>query len=241
MEASKVILSLSGGLDSTMLMMYYLAKGYAVHAVSFEYGQKHAIEIEKASKNIKLMKDKGLPVEHQIVDLKTAFSYSASSLHEGGDEIPSGHYNDDNMKSTVVENRNVIFSAIVYGIALGIAKKEDGKVIISQGVHSGDHTIYPDCRPESIAMARDLYRISNWESERVEFETPFVMLDKGQVLSEGIKAMESLQFKEKEIEYVLSHTHTCYNPDKQGRPCGKCGACTERREAFEENGRRDLL
>lgn len=239
MEATKVILSLSGGLDSTMLMLYYLNKGYEVHGVSFKYGQKHAVELQKVQNNVKFLQERGLPVTHQIVDLTTAFAYSASSLHQGGEEIPTGHYADENMKSTVVENRNVIFSSIVYGIALGIAKKEDRDVIISQGVHAGDHTIYPDCRPESVAMARELYRISNWDSERVDFETPFVLLDKGQVLREGINAMMDMGFQAEDFEYVLENTHTCYNPDSEGRACGRCGSCTERLEAFASNDLQD--
>lgn len=238
-EANIVVLSLSGGLDSTCLMMHYLAKGKQVRAISFKYGQKHSIELKKVQKNIKFLQKLGLPVEHHIVDLTSAFALSASSLRTGGDEIPEGNYADENMKSTVVENRNVIFSSIVYGMALGIANRTGEKVIISQGVHAGDHTIYPDCRPESVEMARELFRISNWGSENVDFHAPFVDLDKGQVLQAGIDAMKALHFNKPKIKRVLSNTHTCYNPDSEGRPCGKCGSCTERLEAFVSVGMED--
>lgn len=238
-QANKVVLSLSGGLDSTMLMMHYLALGKEVTAISFKYGQKHAIELKKVQKNIKFLKSLGLPVEHQIVDLTSAFALSASSLHQGGEDIPEGNYADENMKSTVVENRNIIFSSIIYGMALGLAKRTNNNVIISQGVHAGDHTIYPDCRPESVNAARELYKMSNWDSELVDFETPFVNSDKGEVLRQGILAMESMRFKPAAIKKILSNTHTCYNPDSEGRSCGKCGSCTERLEAFEKNRMED--
>lgn len=235
-DADHVVISLSGGLDSTMLMMAMLAKGKTVHAVSFKYGQKHAIELKKVQKNIKLLQKIGLPVDHRIVDLTSAFSESASSLHQAGGAIPEGNYADENMKSTVVENRNVIFSSIIYGMALGIANRLQENVLITQGVHAGDHTIYPDCRPESIEAAKHLYKISNWGSERVDFVAPFVDLDKGEVLEAGISAMKHLGFTKAKIKRVLTNTHTCYNPDSEGRSCGKCGSCTERLEAFEKVG-----
>lgn len=238
-DANHVVISLSGGLDSTCLMMAMLATGKTVHAVSFKYGQKHAIELKKVQKNIRFLQKLGLPVDHRIVDLTSAFSESASSLHQGGDAIPEGNYADENMKSTVVENRNVIFSSIIYGMALGIANRLQENVLITQGVHAGDHTIYPDCRPESIEAAQHLYKISNWGSERVEFVAPFVNLDKAQVLQAGVDAMKQLGFNKPKIKKVLTNTHTCYNPDSEGRSCGKCGSCTERLEAFEKVGMED--
>lgn len=232
-EANKVCLSLSGGLDSTMLLMYWLAKGKEVRAYSFYYGQKHQVELKKVKKNIKYLTSLGLPITHQVINLVDVFSDSASSLHQGGDDIPHGNYADDNMKSTVVENRNVIFSAIVYGKALGWANQTGENVIISLGVHAGDHTIYPDCRPESVEMAQKLFSISNWGSEKVDYETPFINIDKAGVLAEGFKAMKELGIKSPKI--ILKNTHTCYDPDDKGQACGLCGSCTERLEAFAKN------
>ena len=237
--ADHVFISLSGGLDSTCLMMAMLASCKTVHSISFIYGQKHSIELKKVAKNIKFLQKLGLPVDHHIVDLTSAFALSASSLKAGGDAIPEGHYADENMKSTVVENRNVIFSSIIYGMALGYANQHNCNVIITQGIHAGDHTIYPDCRPESHQAAQHLYKISNWGSERVEFEAPFVNLTKTEVLQAGIAAMESMGMKKSAIKKVLSNTHTCYNPDSEGRSCGKCGSCTERLEAFAAVGMTD--
>lgn len=237
----KAIISLSGGLDSTCLLMWLLSNDYEVKSYSFDYGQKHDIELKKVKKNIKFLQSKGLPVTHQVINLKDVFSDSASSLHQGGENIPHGHYADENMKSTVVENRNVIFSAIIYGKALSWANKTQDDVVITQGLHSGDHAIYPDCRPESQEMARELYKISNWGSERVDFIAPFINIDKSEVLKEGLEAMKKLEFSKSEVKKVLKNTHTCYDPDEKGRSCGKCGSCTERLEAFEKNGMKDPI
>ena len=188
----KAVISLSGGHDSTCLLLELLSQGYEVRAYGFNYGQKHSIELEKVKKNIKLLQDLGYKVTHQVIDLRDCFSDSASSLHQGGDKIPEGDYRDETMKSTVIENRNVIFSAIIYGKALGWANRTQDNVLISLGIHGGDHAIYPDCRPESQQMAKELFRISNWGSERVDYETPFVNIDKGDVLKRGLEAMKKL-------------------------------------------------
>ena len=163
MESKKAVISLSGGLDSTCLLMHLLANGYdEIRAYSFDYGQKHSVELKKVKKNIKFLQRKGYNIEHQVINVRDVFSDSASSLHRGGEAIPKGHYEDETMKSTVVENRNIIFSAIVYGKALGWANKTGDNVVITLGIHAGDHCIYPDCRPESHEAAKHLFKISNW-------------------------------------------------------------------------------
>ena len=234
-NCNKVCISLSGGLDSTMLLMHYLARGFEVRSYSFDYGQKHDIELKKVKDNIKFLQEKGLPVSHQVINLRDAFSDSVSSLYGANNEkIPEGDYRDENMKSTVIEQRNVIFSAIVYGKALSWSKKSNSNVLISLGIHAGDHTIYPDTTPESQSMARELFRISNWGSERVDYEAPFVNLHKDELLTTGVGAMRLMGFQDSDIETVLTNTHSCYTPDSEGRSCGKCGTCVERLEAFEK-------
>lgn len=236
----KAVISLSGGLDSTCLLMHLLANGYdEIRAFSFNYGQKHDIELKKVQKNIKFLQEKGFNVTHQIIDVRDCFSDSASSLHKGGEAIPEGHYADENMKSTVVENRNIIFSSIIYGKALGWANKTQDNVAITLGLHAGDHAIYPDCRPESQELAKELFRISNWGSERVDYIAPFVKIDKGEVLADGIASMKHIGLTQAETMGVLENTHTCYNPNEKGESCGKCGSCTERLEAFATNGIED--
>ena len=235
----KAVISCSGGLDSTCLLLKLLSEGDEVRAYGFKYGQKHSLELGKLRDNIGFLSGLGYPVQFQCINLEDAFSDSASSLHQGGDKIPEGDYRDESMKSTVVENRNVIFSAIIYGKALAWANKTQENVLISLGLHAGDHTIYPDCRPESQEMAKELFRISNWGSERVDYEAPFIHCDKAEVLRQGLEAMHKMNFEDWQIEYVLKHTHSCYTPDKEGRSCGKCGTCVERLEAFEKNGIKD--
>ena len=234
--SKKAVISLSGGMDSTCLLLHLLQQGYEVHSYSFYYGQKHKVELEKVKNNVGFLQGKGYKLTHQIINLEDAFSESTSSLHQGGEEIPEGHYEDENMKSTVVENRNIIFSSIVYGKALSWANKTGDNVVITLGLHSGDHAIYPDCRPESQEMAKELFRISNWNSEKVDYIAPFINIDKAGVLKAGLNAMKAIQFNEDEISEVLRNTHTCYNPNEEGESCGKCGSCTERLEAFKKNG-----
>ena len=237
----KAVISLSGGLDSTCLLLKLLSEGYEVRAYGFDYGQKHSIELEKVKRNIHFLQDLGFKVTHQVINLRDCFSDSASSLHEGGDRIPEGDYRDETMKSTVVENRNVIFSAIIYGKALSWANKTQENVLISLGLHAGDHAIYPDCRPESQEMARELFRISNWGSERVDYEAPFIHCDKAEVLRQGLEAMDKMGFAYADKIAILQNTHSCYAPDEKGRSCGKCGTCVERLEAFEKNGLKDPI
>ena len=142
-------------------------------------------------------------------------------------DIPKGEYNEENMKSTVVENRNIIFSAIIYGKALGWANKTKENVEITLGIHAGDHACYRDTTKESQEAAKHCFEISNWGSERVDYRAPFVEITKDKVLKEGIDAMKKLQFNQKEIDEVLANTHSCYDPDEKGRSCGLCGTCIE--------------
>ena len=223
----KAILSLSGGLDSTCLLMYLLAHDYEVKAYSFQYDQKHQVELEKVKRNIEFLQGKRFKLSHQIIDLRDCFSDSNSSLHVGGEPIPEGHYASENMKSTVIENRNVIFSAIIYGKALSWANKTESNVDVFLGLHSGDHCCYPDTSEESRIACEHAFKVSNWGSERVGYEAPFNHMDKGGVLAEGLRAMTILGFNDYEINLVLGNTHTCYNPDPEGRSCGRCGSCIE--------------
>lgn len=238
---NNVIISLSGGLDSTCLLLYYLSKKKNIRSFCFQYGQKHSIEIDRAKQLTKYLQTLGFAVELQVIDLTDVFSDSASSLHKNGDNIPEGYYAEENMKSTAVENRNIIFSSIIYGKALSWSNKTGIGTIISQGLHSGDHYLYKDTTPESQKMARELYKISNDNSEYVDFEAPFIHIDKAGVLRLGISAMQELGFNDKQIETIFSYTHTCYNPDKQGRSCGRCASCNERLEAFEKIGYKDPI
>lgn len=241
MERKLAVLSISGGLDSTCLLLKLLSEGYEVKAYTFDYGQKHAIEQMKLVKNINFLRSKKFKVELQSIDLKDCFSDSQSSLCKEGVDVPTGDYSSGAIYSTVVENRNVIFASIIYGKALSLSKKENLPVEIFLGIHADDGVIYPDTTPESREACENAFKISNWGSDQVSYKAPFVEIDKTEVLAEGTTSMENLNFSEEEIIWVLKHTHSCYTPDEFGRSCGKCGTCCQRIEAFAELDRIDPI
>tara|TARA_B110000003_G_scaffold128992_1_gene131033 strand:- start:3786 stop:4934 length:1149 start_codon:yes stop_codon:yes gene_type:complete len=234
----RAVMSFSGGMDSTGLLVHLLSKNYKIDCVSFNYGQKHAIEIDRASANISYLKEKGYEVNHRIVDLSSAMSIFNSALISENLEIPEGHYEEEQMKATVVPNRNAIFSSIIYGYALSIVSKEDIDVKIALGVHSGDHAIYPDCRPEFYESLGESFRIGNWDSERVEFFLPYIDGDKKSILFDALKSCENLNI---DFNVIFRNTITSYNPDSEGRSSGKSGSDIERILAFNEIGREDPI
>ena len=124
-------MAFSGGMDSTGLLMHLIANDYAVHTLSYDYGQKHKIELDRAKANIQYLADNNIQVSHKIVDLQSAMSVFHSALTTEDYEIPEGHYEEEQMKQTVVPNRNAIFASILYGYALSIALKEDQEVKIA--------------------------------------------------------------------------------------------------------------
>lgn len=231
-KTKRAVLSVSGGMDSTSLLINLLAGGFQVKCYSFDYGQKHKIELERLRNNIKLLQSKGLPVSYAVIDIKDAFNESNSSLmKDSKEDIPEGHYESENMKSTVVENRNVIFSSIIYGKALSWANRTSSSVAISLGIHAGDHHIYADCRPESRDALDKAFSLSNENSELIYYYTPYLNVNKKEILMDVISNCKKLNI---DFYEVMSNTNTCYNPNDKGESCGKCGSCTERLEAFDE-------
>ena len=231
-------MSLSGGMDSTSVLIRLINEGYKIDCLSFNYGQKHVIEIEKAIENIAYLSRKGYQIKHQIIDLTSAMSIFHSSLTDEEIIVPEGHYEETQMKSTVVPNRNAIFSSIIYGYALSIVAKEDVNVKIALGVHSGDHAIYPDCRPEFYQSLETSFRLGNWDSERVDFYLPYINGDKVTILNDAMKSCQDLGI---DFDTIFSNTITSYNPDNEGRSSGKSGSDIERILAFHKIGRRDPI
>ena len=231
-------MSLSGGMDSTSVLIRLINEGYKIDCLSFNYGQKHVIEIEKAIENIAYLSRKGYQIKHQIIDLTSAMSIFHSSLTNEEIIVPEGHYEETQMKSTVVPNRNAIFSSIIYGYALSIVAKEDINVKIALGVHSGDHAIYPDCRPEFYQSLETSFRLGNWDSEKVDFYLPYVNGDKVTILNDAMKSCQELGI---DFDTIFSNTITSYNPDNEGRSSGKSGSDIERILAFHKIGRRDPI
>ncbi len=232
----RAVTALSGGMDSTGLLLRLLADGYRVSCLSYDYGQKHNIELERAAKNIEYLSEHGLFVEHNIIDLKSAIGVFYSALTTPDVDIPEGHYEEEQMKQTVVPNRNAIFASILYGHALSIAQRENTEIVIGLGVHSGDHAIYPDCRPEFYKAIEYAFNIGNWESDRVHFYLPYLTGDKVTILRDALETCESLNL---DFERIFKNTNTSYNPDKEGRSSGKSGADVERILAFHQIGRKD--
>ena len=232
------VMSLSGGMDSTGLLLDLLSEGYFVHAISFDYGQKHKIEIQKAKNNIEYLSTNGIDMEHDVVDLSSIGPLLYGSLTDSKKEVPEGHYEEEQMKSTVVPNRNAIFSSIVYACALSKSIKSKSNVIIALGVHSGDHAIYPDCRPEFYNSLQHSFSLGNWGSEKVSFHLPYLEHDKSYILKQALSSCEKLGL---DFDKIFSNTLTSYNPDLQGRSSGKSGADVERILAFHSIARKDPL
>lgn len=212
----KVVVIYSGGMDSYTVLNHALKQGFDVYALTFDYGQRHVKEIEYAKRACD-----DLGVHHKIVDISAINSIIAGSSLTDDIDVPEGHYEADNMKQTVVPNRNMILLSLAVGYAVSL---EATKVFY--GAHSGDHAIYPDCRPEFVKKMQDVCAIANYEA--VDITVPYLNVDKIAILEDGLKMG---------LDY--SNTWTCYNGREKA--CGKCGACQERLEAFEKNNATDPL
>jgi len=249
-----VVLSLSGGLDSSTLLLRCLKEYQNVTCISFDYGQKHNVELERAINltnyiNTQLYKpgDNYGVIKHHIIKLDGLSNLLNSTLVEGGDEVPEGHYAEENMKATVVPNRNKIFASIIQASALSIAEKTGENCDIALGIHSGDHAIYPDCRQEFRDADDYAFRLGNWGAEKVNYFTPYLEGDKFTILQDGEKLCEELGF---EFNEVYSRTNTSYKPIKvpitydHGTVYEWCSdyksaSSVERVEAFIKLGRKD--
>ena len=204
------VIVLSGGMDSTTLL--HERKEQIALAVTFNYGSKHnEREIECARKNCEM-----LGIEHIVIPLEFMGKYFKSSLLIGGEEIPEGHYADDNMKSTVVPFRNGIMLSIAAGLAESRGLK---KVMLAN--HGGDHAIYPDCRPGFVRAMSEA--ISEGTYDGVVIDAPYTDITKSDIARIG-----------KRIGVDYSLTYSCYKGGE--RHCGKCGTCVERMEALRDAG-----
>lgn len=204
------ILVLSGGMDSVTMLHEF--KDRIALAVTFNYGSNHNAREEACA----AWQCRQLGIPHLVIPLEFMHQYFKSSLLSGADDIPEGNYDDENMRSTVVPFRN----GIMLAVAAGLAESRGLKTVMLAN-HSGDHAIYPDCRPGFVsAMAR---AISEGTYEPVRLECPYTDITKAQICQRGLALG---------VDY--KHTYSCY----RGTPkhCGTCGTCRERHEALREAG-----
>jgi 7-cyano-7-deazaguanine synthase len=207
----QAVLSLSGGMDSSTLLLHLLAEGYDVTCLSFDYGQKHRVELERAKELVEYLNTKGQNVKYQVIKLDGLSILLNSALVEGGNEVPEGHYAEENMKDTVVPNRNKIFSSIIQAVALSIANETKSEVKISMGIHAGDFSIYPDCRQEFRDVDYEAFLAGNWDADRVKYYTPYLDGNKFTILQDGLKCCEKLGL---DFDDVYRRTNTSYKPLK---------------------------
>lgn len=214
--SQKVVVIFSGGMDSFTVLNLAVKQGLEVYALSFDYGQRHKKELDYASRACHT-----LGVHHKIVDISAINQLIGGSSLTSDIDVAEGHYAEESMKTTVVPNRNMILLSMAVGYAVSIQATQ-----VHYGAHSGDHDIYPDCRPEFVHRMNDVCAIANYEA--VEIVTPYLAVSKIAILTAGL-----------DMDLDYGKTWTCYNGREKA--CGKCGACQERLEAFTENGVTDPL
>lgn len=210
------VVLLSGGLDSTTLLYDVISKHGTgdVFAVSFDYGQRHIRELECAKATCQK-----LDISHKIINLQCLGEVAPSALTRQDQEVPLGHYEDENMKQTVVPNRNMVLLSLAGAYAIGIKAKN-----LFYGAHAGDHEIYPDCRKEFVEAMQNSFNLCDWSP--LNLEAPYIGIDKGDILKIGLGL---------KVDYNL--TRTCYQSTELA--CGKCGSCNERLAAFKKNEIKD--
>ena len=246
--AKHVVVSLSGGMDSSTLLLRALSEFDTVTAVSFDYGQKHRVELERAQALVDYINSNfEKPIEvngetvyatirYRQIKLDGLSALLNSALVTGGDEVPEGHYAAENMKATVVPNRNKIFSSITQAIALSIAEKTGENCDIALGVHSGDHQIYPDCTDTFRDADDHAFRVGNWGADKVNYYTPYMEGNKFTILQDGEKLCEELGL---DFNEVYKRTNTSYKPYPSGNSDYRSASSVERIEAFILLGRPD--
>ncbi len=230
----KAILSLSGGLDSTALLLHLIHKGYDTHTISYYYGQKNKVELDGLARILHYLEYKDLPIRNQRVDLSSVFGTFNSSLTSSDIDVPTGTTDESKMKMNFVPNRNAIFSSVLYGFAVSIAKDSDTKVDVCLGVHAGDGNIIPpDCTPKFYEKLEDAFKIGNVNTENINYYLPYVNKKKYEIIKDAKNICDELSL---DFKYIFENSISCYTGDG----CGKCGACTDRILAFEKAGVEDV-
>ena len=207
-QKDHVVLSLSGGLDSSTLLLRCLLEYKSVTCISFDYGQKHRIELERAQSLVDYLCYK-YDIKYRQIQLNGLVDLLDSALVTGGEDVPEGHYAEENMRGTVVPNRNKIFASIVQAVALSVTTKTGENCDIALGIHSGDHSVYPDTTEEFRQADLHAFRVGNWDADKVGFFAPYMEGDKFTILQDGEVLCEELGL---DFDEVYSRTNTSYKP-----------------------------
>jgi 7-cyano-7-deazaguanine synthase len=213
----KGVVIMSGGLDSTTLLYWVINEGYEPYVLGFDYGQRHRKELRFAEKTCRKLK-----VSHKIVDLRSVGELlQGSALTSEAVEVPEEHYTHESQKATVVPNRNAIMLNIAVGYAISIGAEK-----VFYAAHYNDRAIYPDCRWEFVESQNITAKLAN--DAPIEIVAPFVHKTKAEIVRLGA-----------ELGVPFRETWSCYKGGE--RPCGVCGTCRERIEAFQLNRLKDPL
>lgn len=202
----------SGGVDSVTALHWAAAGHETVAALSFAYGAKHnARELPFAAEHARRL---GVP--HVTIELAAVGRLFASSLLQGGADVPEGHYEEESMRQTVVPFRNAIFLSV----ATGFAESRGAEALVI-AAHAGDHAIYPDCREDFMRAMAEAMRLGTYAA--IQLCRPFIAMTKGEIVAAGAR-----------LGVDFARTWSCYRGGDVH--CGRCGTCVERREAFLQAG-----
>jgi len=194
------------------------------------------VELDRAQALVDYLNANGQSITYQVIKLDGLVNLLNSNLVQGGDDVPEGHYEEDNMKATVVPNRNKIFASLVQAVALSAANANGNDTDIALGIHAGDHAIYPDCRQEFRDADDTAFRVGNWDADKVGYFTPYLETDKLGILKDGEQLVSELGI---EFDEVYKRTNTSYKPYPSGNSDYKSASSVERIEAFINLGRKD--
>ncbi len=221
----KAVVLLSGGPDSATTLAIAKNKGFKCFALTFRYGQRHGIELMAAKKVAKSIG----AFQHKFIDIDPSV-FANSALTDRSINVPLNRNIDSSqVPITYVPARNTIFLSYALAFAESI-----GSFDIFIGVNATDYSGYPDCRPEYIRAFRKMANLATaaavQKKARYKIHTPIIKMTKAQIIKTGMRLG---------VDFAL--THSCYNPDKNGKPCGRCDSCRLRLKGFTQAGFKDLL